>query len=116
MLSAIAIPAITAVLPELVDEADLQTANAYISISRGVLTIVGPSLSAALVVSVGPGWALAADAFAWLMSFALMRQVRLPPRTTTVSGEPSIAAELRVGWRLFHTTSWLWLFVLACAP
>ena len=40
----------------------LQPANALFSLTRNGLTVLGPTLGALLVVTVGPGWALAVDA------------------------------------------------------
>jgi MFS family permease len=112
LASGLGFPALGAVVPDLVPRRDLQRANALLSLSRGMTTILGPSLGALLVVTVGPGWALAVDAATWLAAAALLAPVRLPapvrdrPRTGMV-------AELREGWDLFRMTTWLWVVVLA---
>ena len=70
--SALGFPAMAAMLPSLVPRAQLQPANALVSLARAGLVIVGPTLSALLVVTVGPGWALAVDAATWLAAAVLL--------------------------------------------
>ncbi|QIK65689.1 MFS transporter [Nocardioides sp. HDW12B] len=115
-MSAISFPAVAAMTPQLVDRTSLQQANALISMARGGLTILGPTVAALLVVTVGPGWALAVDGLAWALAAALLLPVRLPPRPPAPEGgRPSHVAELREGWTLFRTTPWLWQVVLGFA-
>jgi MFS family permease len=112
LASALSFPAMSSVVPQLVPREELQQANALLSMSRGVLTIVGPTTGALLVVTVGSGWALAVDAVTWLLAALLLLPVRLPPRPAR--GEASTAwQELREGWDLFRGTTWLWVVVLA---
>ena len=110
-LAAATFPAMAAVLPQLVPREQLQQANVLMSMARGSLVVLGPTLAAALVVTVGPGWALAVDASAWLVSAAILTGVRVPvPDPTERSG---FIGELREGWSLFRGTTWLWVIVLA---
>jgi MFS family permease len=112
LASALSFPALSSVVPQLVPREELQPANALLSMSRGILTIVGPTIGALFVVTVGSGWALAVDALAWLLAAVLLLPVRLPPRAPR---EDSSTAwqELREGWELFRGTTWLWVVVLA---
>lgn len=110
-VSAISFPAMASVLPQLVSRDQLQPANALMSISRNGLSVLGPTVAALLVVTVGPGWALAVDAASWLVSALLLVPIRLPrPDRTRRTGT---VAELREGWTFFRTTTWLWVIVLA---
>ncbi len=60
----------------------------------------GPAAGALLVVTVGPGWALAADVPDLALSaLLLVRKVRIPARPPRGAG--STLAELREGWTLF---------------
>jgi MFS family permease len=113
-VSAISFPAMAGMVPQLVQREQLQPANALLSLSRGGLTIVGPTLSALLVVTVGSGWALAADAVSWLVAAVLLSRVRMPPRPP-VEEQPNTLRELREGWTFFIGTTWLWVVVLAFA-
>lgn len=113
LASAAAFPAMSAVLPQLVERRDLQQANVLLSMSRGALTVLGPSVAALLVVTVGPGWALGVDALCWALSAAALLGVRLPP---AAPAEPSTPfADLREGWDLFRGTTWLWVVVAGFA-
>jgi MFS family permease len=108
---ALTFPAFTSITPRLVPPEQLQQANALQSFSRGALRILGPTISALLVVGVGPGWALAADAATWLVAAGVLGLVRLPPRPPRHE-QTSTVAELREGWTYFRSTTWLWVVVL----
>jgi MFS family permease len=111
-VSAASLPALAGLVPQLVPREQLQPANVLTSMSRNALAILGPSVAATLVVTVGPGWALAVDAATWAVSAVLLLPIRIPPRVA--SGEPtSVVTELREGWTYFRSTTWLWVVVLA---
>jgi len=115
-MSSVSFPAMASVMPQLVPRDQLQSANALVSLSRGGLAILGPSISALLVVTVGPGWALAVDALTWLLSAILLLKVRLPARQRSVDGpRSSMVQELREGWAVFVGIRWLWIVVAAFA-
>lgn len=109
---ALVFPAFAAIMPQLVPRNMLQSANVLQSMSRGALRVVGPSIAALLVVTIGPGWALAVDALTWLVAALLLLRVVLPAPVRDGSSQ-STFAELREGWSLFAGTTWLWVIVLA---
>jgi MFS family permease len=111
-VSAVSFPAMASMVPQLVPRAQLQSANALLSLSRGGLTIIGPTIGALLVVTVGSGWALAVDALTWLVAALLLMPMRIPARVRSTE-KTSTLHELREGWTLFRTTTWLWVVVLA---
>ncbi|MGZ5415598.1 MAG: MFS transporter [Nocardioides sp.] len=111
-VSAVSFPAMASMVPQLVPRAQLQSANALLSLSRGGLTIIGPTIGALLVVTVGSGWALAVDALTWLVAAVLLMPMRIPARVRSTV-KSSMLHELREGWTLFRTTTWLWVVVLA---
>jgi MFS family permease len=113
-VSAVSFPAMASMVPQLVQRDQLQAANALLSLSRGGLTIIGPTLGALLVVTVGSGWALAVDAVAWAVAALLLLPMRIPPRPR-VGEQAGTLQELREGWSLFVGTTWLWVVVLAFA-
>ncbi|RLV49796.1 MFS transporter [Nocardioides mangrovicus] len=109
-LSAITLPALNSLVPQLVEGDDLRSANLLLNLVRGLIQVGGPSISALLVVGVGPGWALGVDALTWIVSALLLLPVRLPrPGRSSSSGWN----DLREGWTLFRTTQWLWVVVVA---
>jgi MFS family permease len=109
-VSAISLPAMAGMVPQLVPRGQLQPANALLSLTRNGLTVLGPTLGALLVVTVGSGWALAVDAMTWALAALCLTRVRIPPRGRTASD--STLAELREGWTFFRRTTWLWVVVL----
>jgi MFS family permease len=111
-VSAVSMPAMQAIVPSLVPRSGLQQANALLSMSRAGLAVLGPSLGAGLVVTVGAGWAIAADACLWLVAALLLLPVKLPPLAPR-SGETGFVRELRDGWTVFAGTTWLWVVAVA---
>src|SRR5680860_1119308 len=111
-VSAISFPAMASMVPQLVPRDQLQRANALLSLSRGSLTIIGPTLGALLVVTAGSGWALAVDAATWLLAAILLLAVAVPEKAREGERAGTIA-ELRDGWKFFIGTTWLWVVVLA---
>lgn len=110
-VSAISFPAMASLLPQLVQRDQLQPANALMSLTRNGLTVLGPTLGALLVVTVGAGWALAIDAATWLVAALLLIPVKIP-RAEKREEQKSTIAELREGWSFFIGTTWLWAVVL----
>lgn len=110
-VSAISFPAMASLLPQLVPREQLQPANALMSLTRNGLTVLGPTLGALLVVTVGAGWALAIDAATWLIAALLLIPVKVP-RAEQDADRKSTIAELREGWSFFIGTTWLWAVVL----
>jgi len=111
---ALSYPALAGLLPQLVPREMLQQANVLQSMSRGALRVLGPTAGALLVVSIGPGWAVAVDALTWLGAAVLLVKVKVPVRERAADS-PSTMTELREGWSLFVGTTWLWVIVLAFA-
>jgi MFS family permease len=105
-------PAMAGMVPQLVPRDQLQSANALLSLSRGGLTILGPTVGALLVVTVGPGWALLVNALTWVAASILLVPLEIPARPPK-DEQTSTIQELREGWSLFIGTTWLWVVVLA---
>lgn len=110
-VSAISLPAMAGMVAQLVPRESLQPANALLSLTRNGLTVLGPTLGALLVVTLGAGWALAFDALTWGLAALLLIGVKIPPNPA--KAEPSSTlADLREGWEFFRHTTWLWVVVL----
>jgi MFS family permease len=108
---ALVFPAMQSITPQLVPRDLLQKAIALQSFSRGALRIVGPTISALLVVGVGAGWALAVDATTWFAAAVILVKVRLPPPAPREEAASALG-ELRQGWDYVRRTTWLWAVVL----
>lgn len=109
-VDAASMPAQEGLIPQLVPRRLLQQANVLQSLARGGLRIVAPTAAAWIVVSAGPGWALAVNAATWFVAAALLLRVRLPARVRSAE-PPSVLADLREGWRVFTGHTWLWVVV-----
>lgn len=111
-VAAISFPALASVMPQLVSRDQLQPANVLMSMQRGMVSVVGPTIGGALVVTLGAGWAVAIDGVTYLLAAALLVMVKIPPPLPR-SEQTSMVEELREGWTYFRTTTWLWVVVLA---
>ena len=110
-VSAMSMPAMAGMVPQLVPRESLQQANALLSLTRNGLTVIGPSLGAFIVVTSGPGWALAVDALMWAAAAVLLIPVKIPPRAPRAE-QTSTLQDLREGWTFFRSVTWLWVVVL----
>src|SRR5205823_11114493 len=72
-------PTSTGFVPETVSRNRLQQANALLVLTNSSFSILGPVVAGVLVASVGPGWALAADAATFLASALFVVQIHVIP-------------------------------------
>jgi hypothetical protein len=106
-------PAATGVMPLIVPRELLQQANGMRATALSAGEIAGPVLAGVLIATVGPGWALAVDAASFAVSAAFLLRLRLPPVTARVAA--TFLADLREGWSVFSSMTWVWAFVAAVA-
>jgi MFS family permease len=105
-------PAAVGLLPAIVPPERLLEANGVRATALSGGEIAGPVIAGLLIAGVGPGWAIAIDAFTFAISALFLAGLRLPaavPRAAT-----SFLADLREGWGVFTSLTWVWTFV-ACA-
>jgi MFS family permease len=106
-------PASTGLTPMTVSAGRLQEANALRGMSMGLTQFAGPALAGILIVTVGPGYALAIDAASFGVSAFYLARLHLPPH---VSVPPqSFGRDLLDGWRDFTARSWVWLVVISAS-
>jgi MFS family permease len=100
-------PAVTGLLPQVVDTHHLQSANALRAMTISGSMVLGPSLGGVLVATVGAGYALWADALTFAVSIVLL--LRLRPRVVerAVEAEPDFLSGLKGGWREVRSRSWV---------
>jgi MFS family permease len=106
-------PASTGLLPHVVSAERLQDANALRGLAGSLAYIAGPAVAGVLVVTVGAGWALGADAATFAISAALLS--RLTPGTLQRPPRQRFLRELADGWREFTARRWVWATVLNLA-
>lgn len=105
-------PAAKGLVPQLADGPRLQSANVLLRLSDNTTGVIGTALGGVLVVTIGPGWALSADALTFAASAVLLAGIRvrhpLPGRAAPASGS-SVRADLAGGWREFTSRPWVCL-------
>ena len=132
MVSALSMPASSAILPQTVPAEERQQANALNRLFFNAAAVVGAPVAGVVVATVGPGWGIAVDAATFVLaglSFAALRvprpaSVAPPPEPAAplggaefTPGEPSgegrkgIFADLLTGWGEFRSRTWLWAVV-----
>lgn len=103
-------PAATGLIIQLVDEKDLQAANALLGTARNGAVAVGAALGGILVALVGAGGTLLIDAISFGLSAILV--FTLVPRAQLATEAASVFQDLRLGWQEFISHTWLWTIVL----
>lgn len=100
-------PAYTGLVPQTVDEDDIQPAQALTGVSQEVAEIVGPALATALVLGVGGAAAFAVDAATFAFSAVLLRRIH-PRQRGDRGAATSVLVELREGWVAVRDRAWVW--------
>lgn len=101
-------PATLGLLPQIVSAARLQQANALRMLTRAIGAVAGPALAGIVVVTVGPGWALAADGASFAVSAAFLAGMRVPAQERLAA--QSLLRDLAEGRREWWARRW---FVVA---
>jgi MFS family permease len=104
-------PASTGLLPAIVPPERLQEANAVRATVFSGGEIAGPVLAGVLIAAVGPGWALAVDACTFAASALFLTRLTLPVRVPRAA--TGFLEDLREGWVMFRSLTWVWTFVVA---
>jgi MFS family permease len=117
--SALLLPALTGVVPEVVDADRLQPANALLRLGGNTANIGGIAVAGAAVALLGPGVALAIDATTYVVAAALLVGLRPAAGRATPHTRPvaprRVLADLREGLREFAGRQWLWMVVVSAA-
>jgi MFS family permease len=103
-------PAMTGVVPEVVQPDRLQAANGLLRLGTNGARILGFAVAGVMVKAVGPGWAMMLNAAGFAISAGLLACLRLP-KTGTIESS-NVLADLREGWQEFTSKQWLWVVVL----
>ena len=100
-------PAVTGLLPQVVDTHHLQPANALRAMTISGSMVLGPAIGGVLVATVGPGYALWADALTFAVSIPLLLRLRPAVLERAVEEEPDFMSGLKGGWREVRSRSWV---------
>ncbi|WP_405068503.1 MFS transporter [Kribbella sp. NBC_01510] len=107
--AAFVMPALTGILPSIVDRAELPQANAVSGFARSVAMIGGGAVAGVIVGFTSPGVGLAVDAVTFLLGAYLLARLSIPRIARSTS---SVLTDLRVGWAEFVSRQWVWTVVL----
>jgi MFS family permease len=103
-------PAALGLIPQVVKPAQIQPANALMSLSANVGMVAGPAAAGLLVALAGPGTALAVDAGTFAVSALALLFLR--PRPVPPAEQESFVQQLRGGWFEVRSRTWVWSIIL----
>ena len=108
------LPAMGAIIPELVPDETLLAANAVRGLSRQATRVAGPVLAGFVVAFAGPPVAFAGDALTFFVSFAALYLAGRPPPATREAGG-GLVREVVGGIRFTFSIPWLWITIFGFA-
>ena len=103
-------PVLSGIIPEVAPPHRFQAANALLAVGANVARITGLVSAGAVVVLVGPGWALVGAAIVYAAAATFAWRIGRTPRPGREGGTSAVA-ELREGWVEFSSRQWLWVVV-----
>jgi MFS family permease len=109
MTSAFFMPAMTAIVPELVPAEVLQSGNALDGLSRQAARVSGPVVGGLIVAAAGAPVAFAIDALTFFVSFVALWLAR-PPRREPPAPAP-LLKQVREGISFTFSLPWLWITI-----
>ncbi len=109
--TAVLFPALTGIIPDVVDPGHLQQGNALLGLGANIARVAGLVASGAIVVWLGAGWALVISAAMFGAAAVALSMLR-PARDSRAAAGASVFADLRQGWDEFRSRQWLWVVVL----
>jgi MFS family permease len=102
-------PAFGGILPLLVDDPSLGSANALVGISRQAAFVVGPAIAGLIYGAAGSSAIFAVDAASFVVSAALVAFAR--PRVYERAPSEGLRRELTTGLRYVVKVPWLWITI-----
>jgi MFS family permease len=103
-------PAMVGLLPQTVETARLQQANALFGLVQNMGMVVGPALAGLLLALTGPGDAIAIDSLTFVVSAFFLMRLRPSEVTAGDAGEEGphgLLGGLREGWAIVRSAGWL---------
>jgi len=101
-------PAFAGLMPEIVAEEDLQSANSVVGLGVNGANIAGTVSGGILVASIGAGWAMTVDGVSFLIAGLMVFTLRKYGKTREqTEHSPTVFTDLVHGWREFSSRSWV---------
>ncbi len=111
--SAFSVPALGAIIPELVPDEILVAGNAVQGLSRQSARVGGPIVGGLLVATAGPAAAFAFNAVTFFLSAGAVALTRARPLVS--EARRSILGEIREGFAFVFSVQWLWVTIFGWA-
>ena len=108
-------PAFGGLMPEIVEEEHLQSANSVMGFLANSGMILGAFIGGVLVATTGPGWALIVDGTSFVFAGILVLMIKLAPRKDRDDKESSMIDDIVHGWREVRSRHWVIAVVVAFA-
>ncbi len=108
--TALSTPAAMGFITQMVEQDELQAANALLGVARNSALMMGAALAGILVASFGAGITLAIDGISFGISAVLI--LSLKPKAQVHPAAASLLEDMRLGWHEFISHTWLWSIVL----
>ena len=105
-------PAYNAIVPQIVPEEDLPSANALTSISANLGRVVGPSLGAGIVALFGTSPAFFINSASFLVSACFLIPLLFSNIPNPAPSENHFLVDIREGFGVVASTPWLWISIL----
>jgi len=102
-------PAFGGIVPLVVEQASLPSANSLIGVARWGAFLIGPSLAALLYGAVGSATVFAIDAFSFAVSAGFLALAR--PRQVAPEEKTGAFREIAAGVRYVAGVPWLWVTI-----
>lgn len=102
-------PAFGGILPSLVDEHHLGSANALIGVSRQAAYVIGPAIAGAIYGLAGSSAIFAVDAASFVASAVILSFTQ--PRRSERAESEGLRRELSTGLRYILKVPWLWVTI-----
>ena len=104
-------PSAMGLVPQVVSEEHLQNANALMSMTSSITSVVAPAVAGVMVATIGGGWAILINGASFGVNAIVL--TRLPRNLSVPDRTASALAQLRDGWRTFVSMRWFVEVVLS---
>lgn len=109
-------PAYAAIIPQLVKEEDLSSANALTGISVNLGRVAGPALGAWLVTVFGSAFAFALNGISFFVAAGLLLPLFVAKIPAPAATERThLWADVREGFKVVASLPWLWINIVVFA-
>ncbi len=117
VLNALWYPAFMGLMPQIVENRLLQSANAFVGMGANLALTLGAAVAGVIVAAFGSGWAILIDALSFFIAGCLVFSMRHLDREapTAEEKEVGVITQLKEGWTEFSSRRWIVIVVFSFA-